>query len=243
MLQACLNGACARSETARVPLTADELAADAKAVRAAGADTLHVHPRDRSGAESLAPGDVSAALDAIRAAVPEMPVGISTGDWIAPGGNSRHADMEAWSVLPDYVSVNLGESDVPEVMAMMAARKIGIEAGLASTADARRFAALARRPEPLRILIEMDDMEPDLALDEANAVNAVLVDAGITAPVLLHGFGQSAWACIEEAGRRGWQTRVGFEDVLVLPDGTPAPDNAALVAAARNIMTGGSRGA
>ncbi len=42
MLQACLNGARTQSQTGRVPLSADELAADA---RAAGADTLHIHPR------------------------------------------------------------------------------------------------------------------------------------------------------------------------------------------------------
>ncbi|MGN6634958.1 MAG: 3-keto-5-aminohexanoate cleavage protein [Oryzihumus sp.] len=39
--------------------------------------------------------------------------------------------------------------------------------------------------------------------------------------------------------RRGLDTRVGLEDTLRLPDGTPAPDNAALVAAARARGAGG----
>lgn len=241
MLQACLNGARTRLQAGRVPLSADELAADAQAVRAAGADMLHVHPRDADGAESLAAGKVAAALEAIRAAVADMPVGISTGDWIAPGGAARHGDMQSWTVLPDYVSVNLGEDDAPDVMAMMADRGIGIEAGLACTADATRYAALTRQPQALRILIEMEDMDAQAALKEADAIHAILTGAGIDAPILLHGGGESAWPCIAEAARQGWQTRVGFEDVLTLPDGTPAPDNAALVAAARDIMASGSR--
>jgi uncharacterized protein (DUF849 family) len=38
---------------------------------------------------------------------------------------------------------------------------------------------------------------------------------------------------IELAARRGYDTRVGLEDSLVLPEGTRAGDNAELVAAAR----------
>jgi len=46
----------------------------------------------------------------------------------------------------------------------------------------------------------------------------------------------AAWAFIELAARRGYDTRVGLEDILVLPDGTRARDNAELVAAARCIV-------
>jgi len=47
----------------------------------------------------------------------------------------------------------------------------------------------------------------------------------------------AAWAFIELAARRGcYDTRVGLEDTLVLPDGTRARDNAELVAAARCIV-------
>ena len=49
---------------------------------------------------------------------------------------------------------------------------------------------------------------------------------------LLHGTDGTAWPLIDEAAARGHDTRVGFEDTLALPDGAPAPSNAALVAAA-----------
>ena len=47
-------------------------------------------------------------------------------------------------ILPDYVSVNLSEVDAPEVIRLMLKRDIGIEAGLATVADAERYVALPR---------------------------------------------------------------------------------------------------
>ncbi len=239
MLQACLNGGRARQDAARVPLTPDELASDARAVRAAGAQTLHVHPRNAEGRESLAPDDVAAALDRIREAVPGMPVGIGTGAWIAPGKRARHAHIERWTTLPDYVSINLNEEDAPEVMDIMTARGIGIEAGVWSVADAERLLSLPERPALLRILVEMQDIAAEPALAEADEVIRLLGDGAAGTPILLHGLDRSAWACIADAAARGCDTRIGYEDVLVMPDGSPAPDNAALVAAAASIMAQG----
>ena len=53
LLQAYLNGSRAPHEHARLPLTADGIAADAAACVAAGAAALHAHPRHSSGEESL----------------------------------------------------------------------------------------------------------------------------------------------------------------------------------------------
>jgi uncharacterized protein (DUF849 family) len=52
-------------------------------------------------------------------------------------------------------------------------------------------------------------------------------------PVLLHGEGTSAWPVFGVAAREGLQARIGLEDSLVLPDGSPARGNADLVRAAR----------
>jgi uncharacterized protein (DUF849 family) len=218
-LQACLNGRRTARDHPAVPLTAADLARDAAAVRAAGADCLHLHPRDAAGAESLAPPDVAAALAAVRRAVPGMAVGIGTGAWIAPGGRARHVHIRGWQDLRDYVSVNLNEPDAPEVMEMVRARGIGVEA-----------------PTCLRVLVEMTDDDPAAAEAEAERVLAVL--AGLDLPVLLHGEGGSVWAMVEMAAARGFATRVGLEDGLTLPDGSPAASNAALVAAAAGILAG-----
>jgi uncharacterized protein (DUF849 family) len=50
--------------------------------------------------------------------------------------------------------------------------------------------------------------------------------------MLLHGEGSATWAALSEAVRRGLATRIGLEDVLVHPDGTPAQDTADLVRSA-----------
>jgi uncharacterized protein (DUF849 family) len=43
------------------------------------------------------------------------------------------------------------------------------------------------------------------------------------------------------AGAHGFDARIGLEDTLTLPDGLPAPDNAALVRAAVAQLAGDSR--
>ena len=41
--------------------------------------------------------------------------------------------------------------------------------------------------------------------------------------------GPATWAVLDAAVPRGREIRIGLEDVLTLPDGRRAPDNAALV--------------
>jgi len=45
----------------------------------------------------------------------------------------------------------------------------------------------------------------------------------------------ATWPLLEAALDRGLDVRIGLEDTLRLPDGSLAPDNAALVAAARRL--------
>ena len=236
MLQACLNGGRSRAEAPGVPLTAKELAADALAVRKAGAQELHIHPRNIAGAETLAPAEVNAALKAIRAAVPKLKIGLGTGAWISPGGKKRHALMQAWEELPDYVSVNMNEPDAAEVVSLMHKKGVGIEAGVWSLADAKRLCREIPKTSVMRVLIEMPDIPGPAARTEAARCIEALRSRGMRAPILLHGQDQSAWPCVIEAARLGYDTRIGFEDVLDLPGGTPAPNNAALVSCARDLI-------
>jgi uncharacterized protein (DUF849 family) len=233
MLQACLNGERTKAFHRAVPCTPEELAADARAVVAAGAEELHLHPRDADGRETLDADAVAAALRAVRAAVPGVPVGISTRWAIPPGGRARQAPMHAWTVQPDYVSVNLAEADAPEVMGLMLEQGIGVEAGLATVADARRFAALPERDRCLRVLVEIEEQDEATARAVAAAIVEVLDIAGIGLPRLLHGFEASVWPLHRDALARGLDTRIGLEDGSLLPTGERAAGNVALVRAAR----------
>ena len=73
----------------------------------------------------------------------------------------------------------------------------------------------------------------------AGEIHAVLDRADVLAPRVQHGEDATAWVALEDAVRRGVGTRIGFEDVLLLPDGSRAPSNAALVTAARELGAGG----
>jgi uncharacterized protein (DUF849 family) len=92
-----------------------------------------------------------------------------------------------------------------------------------------------------RVLKELPDGLDAAAVDVMadNLLQLVRQAARVEAkqvPVLLHGEGTSAWPALLLAARLGLSTRIGLENVLVLPDGAAATDNAALVRAARHIL-------
>ncbi len=236
MLQACLNGGLSKSEVASVPVTPAELATDAKAVKRAGAEQLHIHPRSESGPESLRPLDVAQSLRAVRAAVPGMPVGVGTGAWIEPSPAARLDFMRQWEELPDYASVNLNEDDAFENMEVLLSKGVGIEAGIWTARDAERFVGSPFPKRCLRVLLEMITDEPAEAEREYRSALAVLTAAGVDLPILLHGQGKSVWPMVRLAKAQGHDTRVGFEDGVDLPDGHPAESNEQLVRAAAGMM-------
>ncbi len=236
MLQACLNGARTRRDHPNIPLSPEELAQDAAEVVAAGAAELHVHPRGADGAETLDRDDIAAALMAIRAKVPGIPVGISTREGIRTDARRGFDQMKAWRVLPDYVSINLGEEDAPEIFALMLAKDIGIEVGLATVGDARRFVSLATVANCLRVLIEIDfEKNVQQALDLADDILRILADHRITLPLLLHGFDESVWPLYRKSRELGIDSRLGFEDGVHLPDGSVAASNRDIIAAAQAL--------
>jgi uncharacterized protein (DUF849 family) len=65
-IKVCLNGGRHRHEHPAVPLTPGESAVFAAAAVAAGAEAVHLHPRDTAGNESLSPGAVGPTVRAVR---------------------------------------------------------------------------------------------------------------------------------------------------------------------------------
>jgi uncharacterized protein (DUF849 family) len=232
LIEACLNGGRGRDEHAALPLTPAELAQAARDAVHAGAGALHIHPRNAHGAQSLAAGDVAAALMAVRAACPGVPVGGTTIATIEPDVARRVALLRGWAVLPDFVSVNFSEHGAPDVCATLLQKGIGIEAGLAAVGDVRLLLALGLAGRCVRIMFEPDEQDVEAALEHVRAMEALLDEAHVQTPRLLHGFERTAWPLLDVAVQRGYDTRIGFEDTLLMPDGRLAASNAALVAAA-----------
>jgi uncharacterized protein (DUF849 family) len=197
---------------------------------AAGADELHFHPRDAQGRESLAA--IDEAVLAMRAACPGTLIGVSTGAWIEGDETVTRQRIEGWRELPDYASVNLSEPDAPAIIEILHRIGVGVEAGLATLADAERFLQLPAPNHVHRVLIEIDEQDLTLAFQAADEIAAALADAKVDRPLLLHGFDNTVWPLVKRARQRGWSTRVGLEDGKHLPNGEIAPDNASLIAAA-----------
>ena len=230
LLKACLNGPRAAAEHPALPLTVAALTADAVACVRSGAGAIHMHPRDADGRESLAADVVDPAVRAVRAAC-GVPVGVATGAWVEPDPERRAALVRGWSE-PDFASVNLSEPGAAEVMRALLAAGIGIEAGVWSPEDAERLASSGLADRPLRVLVEVMHGSGDDAAAAARAIDAALDRHGVGAPRLHHGEEQAAWPVLRQGIALGRDLRIGLEDTLVLPDGTPAAGNAELVAVA-----------
>ena len=225
LLKACLNGGRRRREHPRVPVTPEELAADAVAAVAEGAGAIHIHPRAADRRESLAAADVDAAVAAVRAAV-DVPVGVTTGAWIVPSVADRLAAMAEWSVLADFASVNMHEDGAVAVAEALLDRDVGVEAGLWTPDAAEAFVGSVLPSRCLRVLIEPLDAD---FLATVTAIEAVLDRGAAGVPRLLHGLNETAWPVLDVALERGYDTRIGLEDTVHLPEGSVAPDNASLV--------------
>lgn len=237
LVKCCLNGARRAGAHPRLPLTPGQLAGAAKAAVAAGAGAIHMHPRDADGIETMASTWADAAVGAVRSACPGIPVGLSTGAWIEPDLERRLDAIRSWHIRPDFCSVNLDEPGWERVVAVLLEQAIGAEAGVGSVGDAEL--AVAAGVEWVRVLVEPDSEVPERALETAAAVDDVLDSGKALWPRLHHGFGPATWHVIRRALDVGWDVRVGLEDVLELPDGTPARDNADLVEAVVAMASGG----
>jgi uncharacterized protein (DUF849 family) len=241
MLQAAVNGGLSKADHPAVPVTGDELIRDVRECLAAGAREFHIHVMDADGNPTLDPGHVDRAAAAARGAGAQA-AGVTTVEDIEPDLRRRLALISKWT-QPAYSSVNLSEEGAVEVMRALLAAGIGIEAGVWTLRDAETLANCGLADQVTRVLVEPVEVTKASALPLVAAIHEILDWAGVRAPRLQHGDGPATWILIEDAVRRGLDTRVGLEDTLYLPDGSRARSNADLVTAARNLGAGaaGSR--
>lgn len=233
-VKAAINGARTPDQHPNLPVTPQQLAAEAVAACDAGARAVHMHPKAADGKDSLLPDVVAAAVTAVRQAVPNVPLGVTTGYWALPDAGKRLAAVQAWTVSPDFASLNWHEPGSPELAEVLLSKGLGVEVGIFHAEAAASWAASDIAARCMRVMIELgDDADTALAdelLDQVRAANS-------PAPILLHGLNASCWPMISHAGLRGVQTRIGMEDTLKMPDGSTASGNADLVAAAVRLLS------
>ena len=245
MLQVTPNGPWGKDVHPNMPVTTDELLADLRECFRAGATGVHLHVRDRAGAESLDPVVVNECVRRVRQVSAdegvEVEVGLTTGAWIVPGLADRIAMLREWEGV-DCATVNLSEPGFDEVMQAMLDVGVGIDVGLWAPVEMERLLESGMLPLAQRVSIELDPGEPYFLAGPperpAQEVNDALDAAGSVCPRLTHGMDDWTWPLVEDAFRRGHDTRVGFEDSVLLPDGRRADSNAELVGAAVALSRG-----
>jgi uncharacterized protein (DUF849 family) len=236
LLEVALNGHRTAAEHPAIPRTPAELAREARASVDAGAQVLHVHAYEDCE-ETLAAEPCAAMLRAIREACPGVPISQTTAVYIAGGDPDRRlALIRSWTELPELVTANQGEDRISELCGHLVDRGVGIEAGLLSLDDAEAFAESSIVDRCTRVLIEPLDVDAETAVAQAAAMEAVLGEAGIPLEQVHHGDLVASWAVSERGARRGHGIRTGLEDTTQMPDGTLAPDNAALVREAKRLF-------
>jgi uncharacterized protein (DUF849 family) len=235
-IQGCLNGNRSPKASVSLPITPDQLASDARIAAKLGFFSVHVHARDDKGRESLKRNWIGAAVSAIRAAAPNLEIGVSTGAWIEPDLAERIAAINSWKVLPDVASVNLFEYGADKVIKNLQAKGIGIEAGLATLRDAQILVQLDLADRCKRILVEVHGQTPEDAVRSALEIEQFLSSKNIATPQLHHSYEQATWAVMRVGLDRGHSVRIGLEDTEVLPTGSLATSNEELFRAAIALL-------
>lgn len=106
ILTAAITGAeTTRKDQPNLPITPAEQAADALACYEAGARVIHLHVRDDAGQPTQSLERFAAALEAIKAAAPEVIIQISTGGAVGEAFEKRLAPL---GLHPDMGTLNAG---------------------------------------------------------------------------------------------------------------------------------------
>lgn len=237
LLKAAINGGRFAAEHPAIPLTNEEVASATAAAVAAGADVVHSHVRTADGGQSIHPDDVAAWARACRKAAPGVQIGTTTGLWTVESHEQRMEYVATWpeDAMPDFASSAFCEPGAAEIAQLIVDRGMVLESAVWSMADVPALLASPTLHQNVRILIEPEDEDPTVAVAVCREVAAALRDAGVTAPILYHGYDETVWPVVQAAIEDGCETRIGFEDGLTMPDGSQAPNNETLVQAVRAL--------
>jgi uncharacterized protein (DUF849 family) len=241
MVMAAPNGARrTHADHPALPVTADELADCAASLLDAGVSVLHLHVRDSEGKHTL-------ASDAYRAAMRR--ISRRTGNrlilQVTTESVGRYTREEQISLVrelrPEAASLALrelcpdddAEPVVAPFFAWLVTERIWPQYILYAVEDVRRFESMRRRgvfaeehPSCLLVLGRYADQQ---AGDPAQ-LDALLSSADHERfPWSVCCFGPREQQAMLAALGKGGHVRLGFENNLLLADGSPAADNATLI--------------
>jgi len=215
-----------------LPVTPAEIAADVRRCADAGAVVLHVHARDKDKQPTLDINVYKENARCIKAVAPEVIMQLSTG---ARAGKDREARANPVRLLPEMASFTTGSNNLPGIVYENSPEFIEFLAGV--------FKETGVKPEIE--VFETGMISNALYLQKKGLIEAPLhfdfvlgapgsmagsvknlvflsesIPAGSTWTVA--GIGKAEIPLATAAIAMGGHVRVGLEDNLYLPDGSPA---------------------
>lgn len=215
-----------------LPATADEIAADVRRCTDAGAIIFHVHARDKAQKPTLDSEVFKANARRIKETAPEVIIQLSTG---ARAGKDWEARANPVRLLPEMASFTTGSNNLPGIVYENSPQFIEFLAGV--------FKETGVKPEVevfetgmisnAVYLQNKGFIEPPLHFDfvlgapgsmAGTVKNLVFLSESIPAGSTwtVAGIGKAEILLATAAIAMGGHVRVGLEDNLYLPDGSPA---------------------
>ncbi len=242
------GGRRTKSDHPALPMTSAELAAAAADCADAGASMIHLHVRDRDGRHLLDAGAYAEAIAAVRRAVGERLVVQITSE--ALGIYGRDDQMEVVrTVRPEAVSLALrelapeadAERDFGGFLEWLRRERILPQIILYTGEEAVRLDALRARGivpfDGVPVLYVLGRYSVGQRSSPADLLPFIAEGMPRFGHWMTCAFGRREVACVTAAALLGGHVRVGFENNLLLPDGSTAPSNAALVGATAGALT------
>jgi 3-keto-5-aminohexanoate cleavage enzyme len=239
VLTAALTGPIAsKADNPALPVTPEEIAAEALASYEAGASVMHVHLRDALGRPT---GDLQIAhrvVGLIQERCPAL-VQLSTGVGLGVPFDERARLVEARPAMAtlNVCSMTFGDSEFhnpPDAVRRLAARmrELGVkpelelyDTGHVEMALTLRDEGLLAEPLQLSLVLGVRGGMPA----EVQSIVHVVRRLPENAVWQVIGIGRSNLAMTGIGLAMGGNARTGMEDTLMLRRGVPAPGNAALV--------------
>lgn len=104
-----------KSDTPHVPITVDEIVADIKRVRDAGASIVHLHARQEDGSADYRAEVYSQILAGARAVAPDVILCVSTSGRVFKTFEQRSEVLDCRNPQPEMASLTLGSMNFPKV--------------------------------------------------------------------------------------------------------------------------------
>lgn len=240
------GGRRSKSDHSGLPLSPEELAACAAECLEAGASMIHIHVRDDAGCHCLEVDRYRAAIAAIRDTVSDRLIIQVTTESLGIFTPDEQMDLvrvlhpEACSIaLREMVPDASYESAFAALLEWMRHERIVPQIILYDRPDLERLQDMLRRglvpAEDIPVLFVLGRYTTHQQSSPADLQEFLQVSSAF-AHWSMCAFGQDEAACGVAAALMGGNVRLGFENNLLLPEGTVAENNAALIAPVRESL-------